>query len=87
MDAGGRPPTTTAPRQMKMTSDERAYSGRLEEATGFTIRTGRDAGEQCWWLVDLCGDDHGDPWFNWSDLVADTVETVEASEEIAGLVV
>jgi len=60
-----------------LTMDVRAYSGLLEEATGYTCRVGTDdEGELCYWLVDLCGDDEGDPWYEWQDLVGDTVDTV-----------
>jgi hypothetical protein len=54
-----------------------AYASRLEEATGYSIEAGRQGGGPCWWLVDPSGDREGDPWFNWADLVADTLDTVE----------
>ena len=58
----------------------KAYASRLEEATGFTIEAGRKDGEPCWWLVDPYGDREGDPWFCWSDLVSETLDTVEDHE-------
>lgn len=70
---------------MKMTKEESAYSGRLEEATGFSIRTGKQDGDKCWWLVEPCGDDHGDPWFYFEDLMSDTLAVVERHERRAAL--
>jgi len=60
----------------------KAYAGRLEEATGFTIRWNYDHQEQAWAfrLIDPYGDVWGDPWYCWADLVADTQDAVDEYE-------
>ena len=60
----------------------KAYSNRLEEGTGFTIRWGYDQREQAWafYLIDPCGDVEGDPWHSWADLVHDTQDAVDEYE-------
>jgi len=54
-----------------------AYSGLLEEYTGYTVRVSTDpAGDHCYELVDPCGDTDGEPWYVWADLVSDTEEAI-----------
>jgi len=61
----------------------RAYSGRLEDATGYTVASQYDRSEGAflWYLVDRCGDIEGDGWPTLADLMADTIDTVERYEE------
>jgi len=60
---------------------EAEYRSRLEEATCYTTRATRDAdGEPCWFLVDPCGDDCGEPWYEWADLVFETYPELERYE-------
>lgn len=61
----------------------RAYSNRLEDATGYTVasRYDRSEGAFLWYLVDGCGDIEGDGWAAFADLMADTEEQVTVYEE------
>jgi hypothetical protein len=56
----------------------RAYSSRLEDATGYTVASqyDRTEGAFLWYLVDGCGDIEGDGWQTFADLMADTEEQV-----------
>lgn len=56
----------------------RAYSSRLEDATGYTVASQYDRREGAflWYLVDGCGDIEGDGWATFADLMADTEEQV-----------
>ena len=56
----------------------RAYSNRLEDATGYTVASQYDRREGAflWYLVDGCGDIEGDGWATFADLMADTEEQV-----------
>jgi len=76
--------TTTATRASArdLGASRKAYAGRLEEATGFTIRWNYDQREQAWafYLIDPYGDAEGDPWFCWADLVAETQDAVDEYE-------
>jgi hypothetical protein len=56
----------------------RAYSSRLEDATGYTVASQYDRREDAflWYLVDGCGDIEGDGWGTFADLMADTEEQV-----------
>jgi len=56
----------------------RAYSNRLEDATGYTVASQYHKGEGVflWYLVDGCGDIEGDGWQTFADLMADTEEQV-----------
>ena len=60
----------------------KAYAGRLEEATGFTIAWQFDSYEQEWlfYLVDPYGDIHGDPFWDWDDLVDYTQDAINEYE-------
>ena len=61
----------------------RAYSSRLEDATGYTVASQYDRREGAflWYLVDGCGDIEGDGWATFADLMADTEEQVTDYEE------
>jgi len=56
----------------------RAYSERLENATGHTVASQYDKSEGAflWYLVDGCGDIEGDGWQTFGELMADTLEHV-----------
>lgn len=59
------------------------YRARLEEATCHTVRAAvDDEGLPCWFLVDPCGDDCGEPWHEWADLVFDTYPAIERYERL-----
>lgn len=60
----------------------RAYSSRLEDATGYTVASQYNTREDAflWYLVDTCGDIEGDGWATFADLVSDTEEHVENYE-------
>jgi hypothetical protein len=73
--------TTTAPRfkhGQDLPAPARAYSNRLENATGYTVASQYDRREDAflWYLVDSCGDIEGDGWATFADLKADTEEQV-----------
>jgi hypothetical protein len=73
--------TTTAPRfkqGQNLPAPARAYSNRLENATGYTVASQYDRREDAflWYLVDCCGDIEGDGWQTFADLVSDTEEQV-----------
>ena len=74
--------TTTATRARDLGQTRKAYAGRLEEATGFTIRWNYDQREQAWafYLIDPYGDVWGDPWYCWADLVAETQDAIDEYE-------
>lgn len=62
------------------TWDLRAYSGLLEDCTGYTVQQQTDSeGDHCYQLVDAYGDAEGDPWYEWADVVSDTVDAIEAT--------
>jgi len=61
----------------------KAYAGRVEEATGWTIAWRYCTEEQQWafYLLDPCGDQDGDPFYCWDDLTdycQDAVDEYEA---------
>ena len=61
------------------TWDVGAYSGLLEDCTGYTVRVETDEeGEHCYQLVDAYGDAEGEPWYAWADVVFDTLDAIEA---------
>ena len=74
--------TATRASARDLGASRKAYAGRLEEATGFTIRRNYDQREQAWafYLIDPYGDAEGDPWFCWADLVAETQDAVDEYE-------
>ena len=62
----------------------RAYSGLLEDCTGYTVQLATDSeGELCYQLTDACGDADGDPWYEWADVVADTLDAIETQLQAA----
>ena len=59
--------------------DVQAYSGLLEDCTGYTVQVATDAeGERCYQLTDVYGDAEGEPWHVFEDVVADTLDAIEA---------
>lgn len=61
------------------TWDVQAYSGLLEDCTGYSVRLATDnEGDHCYQLVDAYGDAEGEPWYEWADVVADTVDAIAA---------
>lgn len=59
--------------------DVKAYSGLLEDCTGYTVQIATDAeGEHCYQLTDAYGDAEGEPWYEWADVVADTLDAIKA---------
>ena len=65
--------------------DVRAYSGLLEDCTGYTVQLATDdEGELCYQLTCPCGDADGEPWYEWADVVADTLDAIEAQLQALG---
>lgn len=61
------------------TWDVPAYSGLLEDCTGYTVQQQADSeGDHCYQLIDAYGDAEGEPWYEWADVIADTVDAIEA---------
>ena len=59
--------------------DVKAYSGLLENCTGYTVQVVTDdEGEHCYQLTDAYGDAEGEPWYVFADVVADTLDAIEA---------
>jgi hypothetical protein len=59
--------------------DVSSYSGLLEDCTGYHVNQGTDSeGELCYWLIDAYGDVVGDPWYEWADVIHETVDAIEA---------
>jgi hypothetical protein len=76
--------TATATTTDYLAWDVRAYSGLLEECTGYTVQLATDGdGELCYQLTDACGDADGDPWYEWADVVADTLDAIETQLQAA----
>lgn len=62
------------------TWDVSAYSGLLEDCTGYTVRQVTDSeGDHCYQLMDAYGDAEGDPWYVWADVVFDTEDAITAT--------
>ena len=62
-----------------------AYSGLLEDCTGFTVHIATDdEGEHCYQLTDAYGDAYGEPWYEWADVVAETLDAIEAQLQAMG---
>lgn len=62
------------------TWDLKAYSGLLEDCTGYSVRLATDdEGDHCYQLTDAYGDAEGEPWYEWADVVADTVDAIVAT--------
>jgi hypothetical protein len=53
---------------MQLTEYEKLCSGLLEECTGYTLQKGSDEDGEYYLLMDQCGDQDGDPWYEWDDL-------------------
>ena len=71
--------TATATTTDYLAWDVRAYSGLLEDCTGFTVHVATDdEGELCYQLTDAYGDAYGEPWYEWADVVAETLDAIEA---------
>lgn len=63
--------------------DVRAYSGLLEECTGYSVHVVTDdEGAHCYQLTDAYGDADGEPWYEWADVVADTLDAIEAQLQL-----
>ncbi len=59
--------------------DVSRYSSLLEDCTGYNVRQGTDSeGELCYWLIDAYGDIEGDPWYEWDDVIIETVDAIES---------
>jgi hypothetical protein len=57
------------------------YSDILENSTGCTVKIGRDhEGDACFYVIDACGDQWGDAWFDFQDLVLDTEEVLDGAD-------
>jgi hypothetical protein len=72
--------TATKPADYDYTAwDVKAYSNLLEDCTGYTVQVATDEdGELCYQLTDAYGDADGDPWNYFADVVADTLDAIEA---------
>jgi len=76
--------TTTATRATArdLSPTRKAYAGRVEEATGWTIawRYCTDEHQWAFYLLDPCGDQDGDPFYCWDDLVDYCQDAVDLYE-------
>jgi hypothetical protein len=76
---------TTATTTDYLAMEVRAYSGLLEDCTGCTVHVATDGeGELCYQLICPCGDAHEEPWYEWADVVADTLDAIEAHLQAMG---
>ena len=63
-----------------MTNAQKAYSNLLEEHTGCTIESTRDRdGDQCFYVIDTCGDRYGEAWYSFEDLILETQDAIDAA--------
>ena len=77
--------TATATTTDYLAMEVRAYSGLLEDCTGYTVQLATDGeGELCYQLTCPCGDADGEPWYEWADVVADTLDAIEAHLQAVG---
>jgi hypothetical protein len=72
--------TATKPTDYDYTAwDVQAYSALLEDCTGHSVQVATDnEGEHCYQLIDAYGDAEGEPWYVFADVVADTLDAIEA---------
>ena len=71
--------TATATTTDYLAWDVQAYSALLEDCTGYTVQLATDEeGELCYQLTDAYGDADGEPWYFFSEVVADTLDAIEA---------
>ena len=77
--------TATATTTDYLAMEVQAYSGLLEDCTGYTVQLATDdEGELCYQLACPCGDAEGEPWYEWADVVADTLDAIEAQLQAMG---
>ena len=71
--------STTRPTTLNMRAAIAAYSDRMEDSTGYTIELAYDKREESFsfYLLDPYGDREGDPWYLFTDLVADTEDFIQ----------
>jgi hypothetical protein len=77
--------TATATTTDYLAMEVQAYSGLLEDCTGYTVQLATDdEGELCYQLTDAYGDADGGPWYEWADVVAETLDAIEAQLQAVG---